>query len=75
VRAWRFNFAGHYPTHREGRRSNLLLGRFSSVWCKTFHGTDEINLITTILLPSIHAVSRTWRGTHELRQADPVFSL
>ena len=65
ARAWRFNFTGHYPTHRQGRRSNLLLGRFSSVWCKTFQGTDEINFITLILLPSTHVARRILRGTHE----------
>ena len=65
VRAWRFNFTGHYPTKRQGRRSNLLLGRFSSVWCRTFQVTDEINFITPTLLPSIYVEGRILRGTHE----------
>jgi len=65
VRAWRFNFTGHYPTKRQGWRSNLLLGRFISVWCRTFQVTDEINFMTPTLLPSIFVEGRTLRGTHE----------
>ena len=63
VRAWRFNFTGHYPTKRQGRRSNLLLGRFSSVWCRTFQVTEEINFIIPSLLPSKYVVGRILRGT------------
>jgi hypothetical protein len=41
VRAWRFNFTGHYPTHRQGRRSNVLLGQFGLAQSLGRHGRDK----------------------------------
>ena len=54
VRAWRFNFTGHYPTYRQGRRSNVLLGQFSSA-----------QLCTLRARLGYHVVSTTKRGTHK----------